>query len=102
MKEKAPERLIVCMNGYKPAIADWAKDAMRECDVEYVRADLLITSCEEARRAAFKEVIAMTKSYLWGTLTDGSIPEPAAKIAARRLRALITALEAAEKGERDG
>lgn len=61
MNEKAPERLIVCMNGYKPAIADWAKDAMRECDVEYVRADLLITSCKEARRAAFKDAAALAR-----------------------------------------
>lgn len=38
--EKAPERIIVCTGGHKPAIADWAKDKVKDCDVEYVRVDL--------------------------------------------------------------
>ena len=39
-KTKAPERLIVCTDGHKPSIANWAEDFRKPCDVEYIRVDL--------------------------------------------------------------
>lgn len=39
-QNEAPERLIICTDGHRPTIADWAKDQMKACDFEYIRADL--------------------------------------------------------------
>lgn len=36
-KQQPPERIIVCVDGHKPVIADWAVGDMRPCDFEYAR-----------------------------------------------------------------
>lgn len=65
-KINAPERIIVCTDGHKPAIADWAKDKMKECDVEYVRADLLAAKVKEEREAA----LTKTEEAVWVATRD--------------------------------
>jgi hypothetical protein len=47
--QEAPERLIVCTDGHKPAIADWARDKMKTCDVEYVRVSVVLGIIDTAR-----------------------------------------------------
>jgi hypothetical protein len=73
-KQKAPERIIVCTDGHKPAIADWAKGKMKECDVEYVRADLVATPADAEQLVRLREAVEKALPYLETQATLLSYP----------------------------
>lgn len=110
-KARPPERLIVCTDGHKATIADWPKDKMEECDVEYIRAVLLATKIAEARREAFKDAADYIRRQWLAAYPVEVFPEPpkppaqcsrdviSAAMGRHMATRLIEHFEAAAKGE---